>query len=254
MSRTAYYKRRIDKAERDSNVIDQLNKLVTKHTRWGFWKCFKAIRRKGLIWNHKRVHRVYCEMGLNLKRRAKKRLPRRDKQPLVVPKRANMTWSADFMSDAFYQGGRFRTFNVIDDHNREVLWIEIDTSITGRRLIRVFEQLKISRGLPGSLRVDNGPEFLSADFVTWCDENHMAICYIEPGKPDQNAYIERFNRTYREEVLDLYLFRDLREVREATYNWMIEYNEERPHDSLEDLTPIEYAEKTAGNSILEVSL
>ena len=121
------------------------------------------------------------------------------------------------------------------------------------RLIRVFEKLQKDRGLPNVLRVDNGPEFLSGDFVSWSEEAGMMIHYIQPGEPNQNAYIERFNRTYRNEVLDLYLFNDIEEVRETTYWWMIEYNEHRPHDSLEDLTPTEYMRNKAGNSIFQVS-
>ena len=175
------------------------------------------------------------------------------RQPLTVPQRPNQSWSADFMSDSLYYGNRFRTFNVIDDFNREAVAIEIDTSITAKRLIRVFERLKLTRGLPDVLRVDNGPELLSGEFVAWAESNGMMIHYIQPGEPNQNAYIERFNRTYREEVLNLYLFRNLTEVRETTYWWMIGYNEERPHDALGNLTPAEYMEQNAENSILEVS-
>jgi len=177
----------------------------------------------------------------------------RVKMPLLVPQQPNQVLSADFMSDALYAGKRFRTFNVIDDFNREVLQIEIDTSLTGRRLIRVFEKLRQERGLPEVLRVDNGPEFLSSEFVAWADSAGMLIHYIQPGEPNQNAFIERFNRTYRNELLDLYLFRNLAEVRETTYWWMISYNEKRPHDSLGDLTPAEYMVKNAGNSILQLS-
>ena len=236
----------------DAEVIKAINALIEKHPRWGFWKCFKVLRRQHR-WNHKRVYRVYCALNLNQKRRAKKRLPRRTKKPLLVPQQPNQVWSADFMSDTLYAGKRFRTFNVIDDFNREALKIEIDTSITSRRLIRVFEQLRLDRGLPDLLRVDNGPEFLSGEFVAWAESVGMMIHYIQPGEPNQNAYIERFNRTYRNELLDLYLFRNLAEVREATYWWMIEYNEERPHDSLGDLTPDEYISENAGNSTLHLS-
>jgi putative transposase len=237
----------------DSAVIDAINMIIDGHPRWGFWKTFKALRRNGHGWNHKRVYRVYCSLKLNQKRRTKKRLPQRIKQPLLVPLAPNQVWSADFMSDMLYTGKRFRSFNVIDDFNREAIHIEIDTSITGRRLIRVFERLRLERGLPDILRVDNGPEFLSGEFVAWAESVGMMIQYIQPGEPNQNAYIERFNRTYREELLDLYLFRDLGEVREATYRWMIEYNEQRPHDSLDDLTPAEYLSKNARNSIFQLS-
>lgn len=215
LSRTAYY--RIPAGnDRDSEIIKQINALIDRHPRWGFWKCFKVLRRT-YRWNHKRVYRVYCDLRLNQKRRAKKRLPRRIKQPLLVPMQPNQTWSADFMSDSLYAGKRFRTFNVIDDFNRELLHVEIDTSITGRRLISVFERLRAERGLPDVLRTDNGPEFLSGEFVAWAESVERTIQYIQPGEPNQNAYVERFNRTYRTEVLDLYLFRSLHEVREIIY-------------------------------------
>ena len=136
--------------------------------------------------------------------------------------------------------------------NREALHIEVDTSISSTRLVRIFEQLKCDHGLPQVLRTDNGPEFLGEAFVQWAKLNGMAIRYIQPGKPNQNAYIERFNRTFREEVLDQHLFTRLDDVREAAYWWMLEYNEERPHDSLGDMTPSEYRQ-AAGSSTFEMS-
>ena len=139
-----------------------------------------------------------------------------------------------------------------DSFNREALHIEVDTSISSTLLVRIFEQLKRDHGLPQVLRTDNGPEFLGEAFVQWAKLNGMAIRYIQPGKPNQNAYIERFNRTFREEVLDQHLFTRLDDVREAAYWWMFEYNEERPHDSLGDLTPAEYR-RAAGSSTSEMS-
>lgn len=192
-------------------------------------------------------------MNLHLRRRAKKRLPKRQRAELYVPALPDTVWSADFVSDALNTGKRFRTFNVTDDFNREAIHIEIDTSITSTRLVRVFEQLRDQHGLPQVLRTDNGPEFLGEVFTAWAKEAGMAIQYIQPGKPNQNAYIERFNRTYREEVLDRYLFTSLAHVREATYWWMIDYNEERPHDSLGDMTPLEARQQAAENSIYELS-
>jgi putative transposase len=159
----------------------------------------------------------------------------------------------DFMSDALICGRRFRTFNVVDDFNREALHIEVDTSISSERLIRVFARLHRDRGLPQVLRTDNGPEFLGKAFTQWAKVAGMAIQYIQPGKPNQNAYIERFNRTLREELLDQHLFARLQDVREAIYWWMIEYNEKRTHDSLGDLTPVEYRNQFARNSTLELS-
>lgn len=147
------------------------------------------------------------------------------------------------MSDALYARPRFRTFNVLEDFNREGLAIEIDTSLTGQRLIRVFERLKAEPGLPLLLRVDNGPEFQGSAFSDWARDNGMLIDFIESGKPNQNAYIERFNRTYREEVLDLDLFRTLDEVREVTEEWLTRYNETWSHDALDGLSPIACAER-----------
>ncbi len=251
LSRAAYY--RPFKGLDDTEVIIAINEVTFKHPRWGFWLTFKTLRRKGFCWNHKRVYRVYCNLKLNQKRRAQKRIPQRVKQPLFVPGRPNQVWSADFISDALYAGKRFRTFNVLDDFNREILAIEIDTSLTGRRLIRIFLRLQGFRGLPEVLRVNKGPEFLYHELVDWAGSAGMRIQYIQPGKPNQNAYVERFNRAYRNEVLDLYLFDNLEEVREKTYWWMIDYNEERSHDSLEDMTPAEYMEKRAESPNFELS-
>ncbi|GAB5501280.1 MAG: hypothetical protein PsegKO_35910 [Pseudohongiellaceae bacterium] len=234
-------------------MIAALASLVEERPSRGFWKCRKLLRRQGQPWNHKRIYRVYCLMKLNLQRKAKKRLPKRLRAELYVPACPDTVWSADFMSDQLWSGKRFRTFNVTDDFNREILHIEIDTSITSQRLVRVFEQIKQQRGLPEVLRTDNGPEFLGESFTSWAKENRMAIQYIQPGKPNQNAYIERFNRTYRDEVLNQYLFTSLEHVREATWQWMLEYNEERPHDSLGDLTPVEARLQSAGNSTFELS-
>jgi len=252
LSRSAWYRPLVDWAERDGDVIEALSNLAEKKPGLGFWKLYDRLRRAGHPWNHKRLHRIYCDLRLNQRRRAKKRVPTRHPQPLALPTAPNQVWSADFMSDALYRGPRFRTFNVLDDFNREVLAIEIDTSLTSVRLIRVFEQLGKERGLPGMLRVDNGPEFLGSEFTEWCRTNGIFIDYIEPGKPNQNAYIERFNRSYRTEVLDVYLFTSLDEVREITWQWMLEYNEERGHDPLGKMTPIEFYEN-ARMSTFEVS-
>lgn len=191
-------------------------------------------------------------MKLHLRRPAKKRLPKRHRVELYVPRYPDTVWSADFVSDALYDGKRFRTFNVVDDFNREAIHIEIDTSITSRRLVRVFEQIERTHTLPQVLRTDNGPEFLGEAFTEWAKEHGMAIQYIQPGKPNQNGFIERFNRTYREELLNQHLFASLVDVREATYWWMREYNEERPHDSLGDLTPQEARNQAARISSFEL--
>ena len=252
LSRSAWYKPLVDWLARDRQLAETLSALADQKPGLGFWKLYRRLRRQGHCWNHKRVWRVYCLLKLNRRRRAKQRVPARDPMPLMVPSQPNQVWSADFMSDALYHGTRFRTFNVLDDCTREALAIEIDTSLPSARLVRVFEQLKKERGLPDVLRTDNGPEFLGEVFTTWCADHGILIDYTEPGKPNQNAYIERFNRTYRTEVLDTWLFGDLDEVREMTWAWMLEYNEERDHDSLGGMTPIEALEN-AKSSTFELS-
>lgn len=175
----------------------------------------------------------------------------RVRQPLTVSPVANQSWSLDFMHDTLTCGKRFRTLNVLDEGVRECLDIEIDTSLPAARVVRVLDRISSWRGFPKQLRMDNGPELLSAQLVSWCQRNNVEMIYIQPGKPNQNAYIERFNRTFRYEVLDAYLFNSLQQVRDIAWNWMIDYNEQRPHDSLNGMTPTAFREMiTAGISIL----
>jgi putative transposase len=221
-------------------VVDALNTMVDRHPRWGFWKCYYRLRLDGKPWNHKRVLRVYREMRLNLPRRTKKRVPTRLRQTLEVPAVPNAIWAIDFMSDALFHGRRFRTLNILDEGVREALDIVIDTSIPGGRVVRTLEQLSRWRGLPQAIRCDNGPEILSQTFIDWCESHEVQIRYIQPGKPNQNAFVERFNRTYRAEVLDLHLFETLSQVREVTYRWLETYNETRPHDALGRVPPAEF--------------
>lgn len=154
------------------------------------------------------------------------------------------------MHDALMSRQRFRTFNVLDDFNRECLAIEIDTSLPTRRVLRVLDRLVAWRVFPEKLRMDNGRELVSVAMVDWAESNGVCLEYIQPGKPTLNSYIERFNRTYRSEVLDYYLFSTLAEVKERTEHWIKEYNEERPHESLGDFTPAEFLE---ANSPCEIS-
>jgi len=231
---------RYEKRERDdSDVIDALNSLVQKHPAIGFWQAYHRLRLKGRKWNHKRVYRVYTAMGLNIRRRAKKRLPARTKQQLFQPTASNQVWSLDFMHDSLWNGRTFRMLNVIDDFNRQVLRIETDTSLPALRVIRVLEQLKEVRGLPNMIRVDNGPEFISHRLDTWCKDHKITLAYIQPGKPTQNAYVERFNGSIRRELLNAYVFRTLDEVREKAHQWQQDYNHHRPHKSLGYLAPMD---------------
>lgn len=223
--------------------MEALNQAIAKNGRWGFWLCFDWMRTQGYAWNHKRCWRVYCRMRLNLPRRAKRRLPSIAPQPLVAPTTRNQIWAIDFMQDALYSGRAFRTLNVIDESYREGLAIEIDTSLPAARVIRVMEQLAEVRGLPATIRLDNGPELRSQAFTEWCAARGVALRFIPPGTPSQNAFVERFNRTYRHEILDAYVFDSLEQVRLISEGWLQLYNEERPHRALGRLPPARFAER-----------
>lgn len=193
-------------------------------------------------------------MKLNIRRRAKKRLPERIKQPLTIPNAPNQVWSIDFMSDSLVDGRKFRLFNVLDDFNRESLAIEVDTSLPSLRVIRVLNRIIAERGKPANLRSDNGPEFISHLLQQWCEDHEIRLQYIQPGKPTQNAYIERKNGSIRRELLNAYLFNSLSEVRCLSHEWRIDYNTERPHKSLGYLSPITYAEQYYQRSKDDLSL
>ena len=238
ISRTAY--RYQSKKPADAEIRQQLQILAERKPRWGFGKMRDYLRNQGYGWNHKRIRRVYREMKLNLRVKPKRRLPTRDPKPLVQPDQVNESWSLDFMSDSLSNGRAFRTLNIIDDFNREALWIEVDFSIPALRVIRVLNMLASWRGLPRQIRMDNGPELISKALAEWAEAHKVELAFIEPGKPAQNAYIERFNRTYREDVLDAYLFSTLQEVRDITDEWIEEYNTIRPHEALEGLPPKQY--------------
>jgi putative transposase len=227
----------------DTDVIQALQDLAFKHPSYGFRKLFAYIRRSGKTWNHKKVYRVYKLLKLNKKRKGKRRLPARVKQPLEQQTAVNKVWSMDFMSDSMVGGRKFRTLNVMDDGSREALAIEVDTSLSSKRTIRVLERIIEERGQPDFIRTDNGPEFTSKDMELWSKVKGITLQYIQPGRPMQNGYIERFNRLYREAVLDAYLFFDLDQVKQLTEVWIKEYNERRPHEALNNLTPEEWKNK-----------
>ena len=225
----------------DDEVIEKLNELSEKFPTRGFEEYFGKIRLAGLKWNRKRVLRVYRIMNLKMRRKRKRRLPARIKEALAVPNQLNETWSIDFMSDTLENGRKFRVLNVIDDHNREALINEAYYSIPAERLVESLKRLMHFRSKPKRIRTDNGPEFISKTFVRFCNEQGIELQYIQPGKPAQNAYIERLNRTFREDVLDAYLFQNIQEVNALAFEWQIEYNQNHPHKSLNGLSPWLYA-------------
>lgn len=246
LNRSVYYYR--PKPRDDEAVVQALEELVERHPTQGFWKMFHRLRRKGYRWNHKRVHRVYCAMKLNIRRPRKRRLPARVKEPLAVPEKLNQTWSMDFMSDSLQDGRTFRIFNVMDDFNREALAIEADVSLPSERVKRVLERIIFFRGMPKCIRMDNGPEFMANSLVAWSKEQNIDFQYIQPGKPTQNAYVERFNGSFRRDILDAYSFSNLRQVRLLAEEWMEDYNLRRPHEALGNRPPVEYADRHGHDS------
>lgn len=238
----------------DTELQDALTALTTKHVAIGYWQCCYRLWNKGYQWNHKRIYRVYTAMKLNIRRRAKKRLPERIKQALMVPSAPNQVWSIDFMQDRLTDGRKFRLLNIIDDFNRESLAVEVDTSLPSLRVIRVLERLVSHRGKPANIRCDNGPEFISHKLEEWCNNKKITLQFIQPGKPMQNAYIERKNGSMRRELLNAYLFNSLAEVRYLSEEWRLDYNKERPHKSLGYQSPVRYADQYYQSSLNVPSL
>ncbi len=231
----------------DSSYMEALEKQAEAHPREGFWKSYHRLRNKGMEVNHKKLYRIYKTMGLALRRKCKKRLPVREKQPLCAPTAFTQGWSIDFTGDVLANGRKFRSFNVIDDFNREVLFIEVDYSLKSSRVVWVLRHLVGRYGKPKSIRMDNGPELIAGLMRHWSESEGVAFQYIQPGKPMQNGYIERFNRTYRENVLDAYIFESLEEVMEVTDAFVTDYNRERPHDALGGMSPVSYREQSTAN-------
>ena len=224
----------------DSEIEEKLLLLAKKYPTRGMDWYYLKIRQEGLKWNRKRVIRVYRKLNLKMRRKHKKRINRPYAEGLSQPIMSNVTWSMDFMSDALESGRKIRILNIIDDYNRESLAIEVGVSLPSDRVIRVLDWLIETRGKPESIRTDNGPEFTSHLYQQWCETNKITPKFIQPGKPNQNGYVERFNRTYREDVLDAYLFTDLEQVQIISEKWREEYNTGHPHQSLNGMTPIEF--------------
>lgn len=212
------------------------------------------LRNTGHQWKHTRLGRVYGQRRLNGPRRTKKRVPVRVVPPLGVRPQPNVGWAVDFRSATRYGGRRVRTFNLLAEGVRAGLAIEVDISLPAERVIRVLEQVPAWRGPPQTIRLNNGPEFLADRFAGWCADRGIALRYIQAGKPNQNAFVERFHRTFRHAVLDAYVFESLDQVREISAAWRREYNEERPHDTLDGMPPSVFrAHQTVGSSPLILS-
>jgi len=225
-------------SDENAEIADWLIRLTHNWRNWGFGLCYLFLRNvKGFGWNHKRIYRIYRELELNLRIKPKKRLVREKPEPLTIPDGINECWSMDFMHDSMADGRSFRLFNVIDDFNREGLCIDADFSLPALRVIRALDQVIEWRGKPRMIRCDNGPEYISSVLTLWAENRGIQLQYIQPGKPQQNAYVERYNRTVRYDWLGQYLFDTLEEVQEFATRWLWHYNHERPNMGLGGITP-----------------
>jgi putative transposase len=232
-----YYESTRDDREVENKLNSYIeNKLLCNR---GCPEYYKRRRREGIQWNHKRVERVYRKMGLSRRRKKKRRIPNPEKRPLVQPDLKNETWSMDFVEDRLENGRKIRTLNIIDDYNREALAMEVSFSFPAERVIEILSQCIEWRGKPKRIRSDNGTEFIAGKTKTFFLKTKIDHIPIQKGKPSQNGYIERFNRSYREGVLDAFILTTIHEAKEETLQWMDDYNNNHPHDSLGDKTPAE---------------
>lgn len=212
--------------------------LTQSQRNWGFGLCFLYLRNvKGHGWNHKRVYRIYRELELNLRIKPKKRIKRDKPEQLSVPTVMNEIWSMDFMHDQLQNGRCVRLLNVIDDFNREGLGMEIDFSLPAERVTRALDNIIEWRGKPAEIRCDNGPEYTSGKLQEWAAKKNIAIRYTQPGKPQQNGYAERYNRTVRYDWLNQYLFESIDEMRDFATEWLWTYNNERPNMGIGGIPP-----------------
>lgn len=236
-----YYRAR----RRDDGALRQrILKLAEERRRFGQFRIYVMLRREGCLVNHKRVARIYREEGLQVRRKKRKKMASAVRVPMAKPAAPNERWSMDFVMDVTTEGRRIRILAIIDDFTRECLAVEVDTSLNGMRVARVLSRLIEFRGKPKGIRVDNGPKFAGRTLDAWAFENKVQLDFIRPGKPTENAFIESFNDKLRDECLNSNAFTSLREARQIIEGWGTDYNEKRPHGSLGQLTPNEFARLT----------
>ena len=222
----------------NEEIADLLVGLTDARKTWGFGLCFLHLRNvKGHPWNHKRVYRIYCELELNLRIKPRKRSKRDKPDALAVPEAPNVTRSMDFMADRLGDGRAFRLLNVLDDFNREGLGIEVDFSLPAERVIRSLERIIAWRGKPGTIRIDKGLEYISEKLMKWAEKHGVTILHIQSEEPQQNAYIERYNRTVRHEWLDQYIIESIEEARDFATQRLWTYINDRPNMGIGDITP-----------------
>jgi putative transposase len=244
------------KLKNDDEIRARLRELAEKRRKAGAPMLHTLLRREGYQINHKRTERLYREEGLSLRRKKRKKSSSHLRVAMDRPERINQHWSMDFVSDSLYNGRRFRVLTIVDNFSRECPALEADHSLTGKRVTRVLDRIALTRALPEVITVDNGPEFISKALDLWAFENGVKLRFIQPGKPTQNAYIESFNGKFRNECLNDNVFVSLDSARNIIEDWRQDYNAERPHSSLNDMTPEEFAirfkEQQTENTKLEL--
>lgn len=224
----------------DDVVRDRLKELAAENKRYGYKRLHVLLKREELVINHKRTYRLYREENLQVRTKKRRKLPRRDRVVISVPDRPMQRWSLDFMSDQLSTNRRFRMLNIVDDYSKYCPGQIVGFSIGGERLVRFLDDLAVRGGLPEEIVLDNGPEGTSKAMFEWSERTGVKLCFIEPGKPTQNAFIESFNGRCRDECLNQNWFRSIRHAREAIEEWRIHYNTKRPHSALGYKTPSEF--------------
>lgn len=246
------------KTRDDSLIKLRMREIAEMRVRYGFWRIYTVMRREGFTDNHKRMHRIYCEEGLNLRskrpRRSRASAHRMDRIELLG---MNQSWSMDFVSDQLFNGSRFRALTVVDNFSHKCLAIQAGQSLKGADVVEVMNRIKKERlSLPARIQVDNGSEFISKDLDKWAYDNGIVLDYSRPGKPTDNPYIESFNGRFRDECLNVHWFMSMHDAQQKIDNWRLEYNTFRPHSSIDDMTPEQFEdsyEKEARISTLDLS-
>ncbi len=229
----------------DADLRDAMKKVAGERRRFGYRRIHIMLERQGIVMNQKKLRRLYREEKLQVRKRGGRKRALGTRRPMLLPSRSNERWSLDFVSDAFTDGRRFRVLAVVDDYSRECLALVADTSLSGLRVTRELDALVRTRGKPMTVVSDNGTELTSMAVLKWCQETGVDWHYIQPGKPMQNGLVESFNGSFRDECLNEALFSSLTEARSKITAWKEDYNRNRPHSSLGNLTPDEFAMKMA---------
>lgn len=246
ISRASYY---YVPVQNNDEVEEKLLELANQHKKYGYRKLYQKLRQKGIKVNHKKVLRLYNRNKLKLRIKSRKKL-KVIRQPLVTPTQVQKVWALDFTHDSLSNGNKIRSLNIVDLCSSRAVDIYVDRNINSYKVIDILEQLKLEQGLPEMIRSDNGREFRCKLVQNWAKDNNVYWDFIQPGKPMQNGYCERFNGTFRYEVLDAYIFDSLAEARAIIKDWLYEYNYERPHTRLQGLTPMQYEKNIRGNCLL----